>query len=83
MHVKVRKSNADGLVRLETSGKIAEIRITEDFLRPKKEGIELCFRGEHSSGIVMLSTKEFDEVYQQVQARTKLVKSVKVFKENP
>jgi len=78
MKIKIKKVNKDGLVRLETSGEIKEVEIEEDFLNPNAETIALCFRGESSSGIVELRTKEFDEVYKQIRKRIHLIKDVKI-----
>ncbi len=81
MHIKVRKQNPDGEMRLETKGKIAEIRIKENFMQPRREAVELCFRGQHTSGIVEFGVKEFEDLAKEVQARTHLVKSIKVIKD--
>ena len=58
MKVKAKKQNADGNVKMETSGEIREIIINEDFLHPKQASIAICFRGKHSSGIVELTPDE-------------------------
>ena len=81
MHIKIRKQNTDGTVRLETAGDIKEILIQEDFLNPDKESIHLCFQGKNSSGIVELSTKEFESLYQQIKSNIHMIKSFKVLKE--
>jgi hypothetical protein len=78
MKIKVKKVNKDGLVRLETSGEIKDVLINEDFLSPNDETIALCFRGENSSGIVELRTKEFEEVYKQIRKRIHLIKGIKI-----
>lgn len=81
MRLKVRKQNMDGEVRMETRGKIEEIRIREDFLHPGREAIELCFRGTGTSGIIEMSPKEFDGVAHEIRNRVHLVKSVKIVKD--
>ena len=81
MQLKVKKQNPDGEVRLETKGKIAEIRIREDFMRPGKEIIELCFRGGSSSGVISIGAKEFENVANEVGSRVRLVKSIKIIKD--
>ena len=80
MKIKVRKSNTDGNVRLETSGSIKEIMINEDFFNPNNESIVLGFRGKNSSGLVELSTQEIDFLYKEIQKNKHLIKSIKVFK---
>ncbi len=81
MQLKMRKQNTDGEVRVETRGKVTEIRIREDFMSPNKETVELCFRGNNSSGIIMMNRKEFNTIAREVGMHTKLIKSVKLEKE--
>ncbi len=82
MQLKVKKQNADGEVRLETRGKVSEIRIREDFMHPGREIIELCFRGSTSSGIIAMNAKEFESITSEVGSRVRLVKSIKIIKDN-
>jgi galactose-1-phosphate uridylyltransferase len=77
MQVKIRKENKDGLVKLETKGSVAEILINEDFLNPKGESIAICFKGEHSSGIVEFSTKEIEHIMESIKPRLHLIKKIK------
>ena len=81
MHIKIRKQNQDGEIRLETKGAVREIRIKENFLHPRKEMIELCFRGQNTSGIVEFPRKEFESIAKEVQGRSSLIKSVRIIKE--
>ncbi len=80
MKVKIKKLNSDGIVRLETSGQIKDVRINEDFLHPKEESIALCFRGKDSSGIIELNLKEFEELAQRVKKSLHLLGEVKIIK---
>ncbi|MEK6895366.1 MAG: hypothetical protein AABX48_02500 [Nanoarchaeota archaeon] len=80
MKVKSRKTNADGIVRLESSGELKEILINEDFLHPNEASVALCFRGKSSSGIVELSPKEIDVLYDELRKRKHLLGNVKVMK---
>jgi hypothetical protein len=80
MKAKIKKLNSDGIVRLETSGDIKEVRINEDFLHPKDESIALCFRGKNSSGIIELNVKEFQELAQRVEKSLHLLGEVKIIK---
>ena len=77
MKIKIRKSNQDGMVRLETSADIKEVLINEDLLHPEDESIALGFRGKNSSGLVELSPEEFERMYESVKARMHLIKGFK------
>ncbi len=79
MQIKIRKSNQDGLVRLETEGDIKEILINEDLLHPDAESISICFRGKNSSGIVDLTPAEIDKLYESVKNRMHLIKGLRRF----
>ncbi|HII16495.1 TPA: hypothetical protein HA361_01150 [Candidatus Woesearchaeota archaeon] len=78
MQVRVKKTNKDGMVRLESGGDIREILIHEDIMHPEKESVNLCFRGKHSSGIVSLSPEEIERLSEAVKGKTGLVKTVEV-----
>lgn len=80
MRLKVRKVNPDGIVRLETVGELKEILISESLIHPNDESISLCFAGQTSSGIVDLTPKEFEHLYEVVKSKTSLVKGFKTFK---
>jgi hypothetical protein len=80
MNIKTKKANADGHVRLETSGELREILINEDFLNPKKAKISLCFKGKSSSGIVEITPKELEIINHKVSPGLDLMKGVKVMK---
>jgi hypothetical protein len=81
MQVRVRKVNADGVVKLESSGEVKDILINEDFLNPNGESISLCFRGKHSSGIIDLTPEELEHVYKAVHERLHLIKGMKKFRD--
>lgn len=80
MKAKIKKMNSDGIVRLETSGQIKEIRVNEDFLNPKEESIALCFKGKNSSGIIELTPKEIESIYQEVKRARHLLGEVKIIR---
>ncbi|VVB79769.1 Uncharacterised protein [uncultured archaeon] len=80
MQIKTKKQNADGIVRLETSGEIKEILIKEDILKPEETKIHLCFRGKNSSGIIELSKEEIDSIYKQVTPKMKMLGNIKVMR---
>lgn len=80
MNVKTKKSNPDGMVRLETSGKIREIRINEDFLNPKGTSVSICFMGKSSSGIIELTKEEVEFISEKVSPKMKQISDVKIMK---
>jgi len=80
MIIKTKKQNADGLVRLETSGELKEIMINEDFLHPNSASIALCFRGKNSSGIIELTPKEIELINKEIAPKLHMLKGVKVLK---
>ncbi|MFT4312329.1 MAG: hypothetical protein ACMXYF_03805 [Candidatus Woesearchaeota archaeon] len=77
MNIKVKKETKDGLLRLQTSGRLKEVLIREDLFNPKSETISLCFRGSQSSGIIELTVKEFESIHEQTRNYLHLIKSVK------
>ncbi len=80
MKIKTKKQNEDGIVRLETSGEIKEIILKEDFFNPKNTLIEVCFRGNNSSGVVELSEKEIEGLNKEISEKKKAFKGVKIIK---
>lgn len=77
MQIKIKKTNPDGIARMETSGKIQDILINEDLLHPDNESVSLCFRGKRSSGIIDLSPAEIEMLYDSVRKRMHLIKGFK------
>ena len=77
MKIRIKKSNKDGMVRLESENKIQEVMVNEDILEPGQESISICFRGNASSGIIDFSTEEFEDIYKSIKGRTHLVKGFK------
>lgn len=71
------KQNKDGLIRVESSGVIKEVLINEDFMHPGKESVSICFKGKNSSGILDLSSDEFEKLYNSVKNRIHLIKGFK------
>lgn len=80
MKIKAKKENADGLVRVETSGQIKEVLINEDFLKPKNASVSICFRGKSSSGIVEMDLKEIESLYRSIEPKISMLKNTKVMK---
>ena len=77
MLIRAKKTNEDGVVRLETRGEVRDVLIKEDFLHPEKECISICYRGRNSSGIVDITQEELETIYESVKKRMKLVKGIK------
>ena len=80
MKIKIRKTNKDGSVRLETSGIIKEVMINEDMFYPDNESISVCFKGSNSSGIIDFTPKEIEQLYKSVKSRMHLIKGIKIIK---
>ena len=80
MKAKIKKINSDGIVKLETSGDIREIWINEELLHPDDESISLGFRGKDSSGIIELTTKEFEKINSDLKKKIHLIKGFKIIK---
>lgn len=80
MKIRTKKQNSDGIVRLETSGKIKEFFINEDFMRPQDARVSICFKGKSSSGIVDLSYSELQDLFKEIMPKVDSLKSVKVMK---
>ena len=78
MQIKVKKKNKDGIVRLETSGEIKEFILKEDFLSKENSPTLICFKGKDSSGIVELSEKEIEKLYQRIKERKQLFGEAKI-----
>ena len=74
MKIKIRKSNKDGIVRVESGGEIKEVLINEDLLHPDAESISVCYRGDNSSGIIDFTPDELEKLYATVRKRMHLVK---------
>jgi hypothetical protein len=77
MQIKIKKTNSDGIVRLETSGEVREILVNEDIMNPNNESISICFRGKNSSGIVDMTPAEIEKLYNSVKERIHLIKGLK------
>jgi len=80
MNIKIKKHNQDGVVKLESFGRIKEIVINEDFLHPNKASIAVCFKGMNSSGILELSPEEVEFINKNVVPKLHLLKGAKVLK---
>ncbi|MBS3070999.1 hypothetical protein J4407_01725 [Candidatus Pacearchaeota archaeon] len=81
MRVRTKKLFDGGKIgKLETSGEIREIITKEDFLNPKGIVLEVCFRGENSSGIIELSPEEVNNIHKEITSKKKTLGKIKVLK---
>jgi len=80
MKSKIKSLVGGEVRRLESSGEIKEIFLKEDFLNPKEILVDVCFRGENSSGIMELTGEEVEMIRKEFVAKKKLLGKVKVMK---
>ena len=80
MEIKTKKQNADGFVKLETSGEVKEVLINEDFLHSNEASIAICFKGKNSSGIVEMTPKELESLYKEIHPKLHFLGDIKVMK---
>ena len=81
MKIKIRYKDSHGMMRIENDVKIKEVMINEDIMHPESESIALGFTNKNSSGIIELSSREFDKLNKSVKHKVHLIKSVKIFTE--
>ena len=77
MKLKLRSTTGAGSVTIEKEAAIKEVMINEDFLHPNHESIAIGFRNKDASGIIEISTEEFDKLVVSVQRKLHLIKGVK------
>ncbi|MFH1409122.1 MAG: hypothetical protein ABIH34_04405 [Nanoarchaeota archaeon] len=82
MKMKIKKTNKDGVVRLESEGEIKEVLINEDLMHPESESVSLFFRGKSSSGIIDISPEEFEKIYFAIKDRIHLLKGFRRFNQS-
>jgi hypothetical protein len=76
MRIRVKKSIPYGVSKIESSSNIDDIVVEENLLSPEKETISIFFRGNDSSGILNLTTKEFESLMNSVKPNINLVKTM-------
>ncbi len=81
MKIKIRYQDTSGIIRVENSVNIKEVMINEDIMHPESESIALGFTNKNSSGIIELSSREFDRLNRSVKQKIHLIKGVKIFTE--
>ena len=77
MRLRVRKQTPAGFKRIESFSKIDNVVIEENLLSPEKESISIFFKGDDSSGILNITTKEFESLSNSVKSSIRLVKPLK------
>ncbi len=80
MDVKVKKAIGSGVHRFEGKGDIKEIMVNADFFMPEKEKIDVCFKGENSSGIIQLSLEESRNLVKELKRVNRIRRKIKVLK---
>jgi len=80
MKIRLKKTNQDGIMRVETGGEIKEILINEDLLHPNAESISVCYRGKNSSGIIDFTPAEIAKLNSTVKNRMHLIKGFRKMK---
>lgn len=79
MIIKSKRSNNGRVMKLAAGGEIKECFIKENILEPKKAVVQVCFRGNISSGILELSLDEVEKIHMTIK-QTKPTK-IKVLKD--
>ena len=78
MEIRTKKIVKRRIEKLLTGGKIQEVLIKEDILNLEDAKINICFKGNISSGIVSLTIQEARDLNktleQQLKFRTKIIK---------
>lgn len=80
MEIKVKKRMGNNVHRVQGTGEVKEIFSNMDFTNPKEGTIQICFKGEHCSGIIELSREEAKNISKNVSKMAKLGKKIKVIR---
>ena len=80
MEIKIKKREEGGINRIEGAGEIKEVLAKEDLFEREKRTFEICFRGEHCSGIIELSKEETMELSKELTRVSKVSKGFKVLR---
>jgi len=78
MKIKIRKNNKDGIVKVESGGKIKEFIFKEDIFNKEKSSLLVCFKGVDSSGIIELSPEDVDYLYKEIVRRKKYLNDLDI-----
>ncbi len=81
MNVKVKRIGPRGkIVRTEGLGEIDDVVINENLLDPDNASVSLFFRGEGSSGIIELTSREMEMLNKEISSKLHLFKGISVLK---
>ena len=81
MIVRSKRSENGVIKKLAAGGEIKECFIKENILEPKKANVQVCFRGNVSSGILELTIDEVEKIYKTIkQTKPSKVKVLKDYK---
>ncbi|MEK6875532.1 MAG: hypothetical protein AABX30_02520 [Nanoarchaeota archaeon] len=80
MEIKLKRIHEGRMLRLKGDGKIKDVFEKADIINPKNSKIDLCFRGENSSGIVEVSIKEAEELTKTLSNLVRVSKKTKTTK---
>ena len=74
MRLRIKQLGTFGTRRTDYSGRIDNVIVEENLLKPEKESISIFFRGGRTSGILSISTKELQSLIRTVQSHISLIK---------
>ena len=81
MIIKSKRTENGNIRKLSAGGEIKECFVKENILESKKANVQVCFRGNVSSGILELSMDEVEKIYNTLkQTKPKKVKVLKDYK---
>ena len=80
MEIRVKRRHSKGVDRIHGIGDIKEISVNTDLFHTENNNIQVCFRGEHCSGIIHFSSKEAKDLSKQLARVSKIGKGIKVIK---
>jgi len=81
MIVKSKRTENGNIKKLSAGGEIKECFVKENILEPKKANVQVCFKGNVSSGILELSMDEVEKIYNTLkQTKPTKVKILKDYK---
>ena len=80
MEIGVKKRHKQGIDKIQGTADVKEILASADLFESKGQIVQVCFRGEHCSGIIELSDKEAKELSKELERVTKAGKKIKILR---
>ncbi|MGA2130157.1 MAG: hypothetical protein ABSG05_00880 [Candidatus Pacearchaeota archaeon] len=80
MELKVKKRNGHEVHRVNGTAEIKEVLGSADLFEQKNQIVQVCFRGEHCSGIFELSGDEAKGLSKELNRVTKAGNKFKIMK---